>query len=306
MPKWFYIREEQEFGPLTEKAMRDLIARGRLHGQSMVRPYHELTSDESTPWVTLSASGLAEAFIPEATPRPSLNEDPPAPTELRRTTMPLECTVASALAIAALTVQIIYLLSQLFSGNVLDPLLAAKSSGIQNWALICLAIYVIAVILWQAATSDVPALYGAEVAAYTPSHAVLWLIPGLNIYHAMYAMREIWTFSKDPRAWTRNGVRGNTLTRIWWLALFGAALATLIELTIRRNLGKSLTDGRMNHWQEILAYLSFGRSLLWILHLILFVIIIIQIYRRQASTLKNPPTRRLGRRTEKRKTLPVP
>lgn len=306
MPRWLYLRDNQEFGPLTEKAMRDLLLRKRMQLDTLVRVFDDIEPEKDTPWQRISETSLsvaltelgaetaAEPTAPVAA-LPSVTTQTEPGQQLR---MPFFCTFACVLAAATLVAQMVYIIYRLVTGTPLDPSLAVKGTPVEVWGALCLAAYLLVVILWQATTSDVPSLYGAEVADYTPAHAVLWLVPVLNLYHAHYAMNEIWTFSKDPRAWTRNGVRGNGVTRFWWLTLVGAAALSVVELIVRRNLGKSLMDG-MTHWQSILVHISFARTLLWILHLSVFVFLIQAIYRRQIAALNNPPVKRMGRRSEK-------
>ena len=305
MPRWFYKRDGQEYGPLTELGMRELLARGRLSSGSDVRRYDDHDPDAQHPWQTLADSQLAQRLAAEPEPAaPPCIQIPPL-MEVQSRTMPLLVRLTSALASS------LFLLLAVHSLMKVPLKLQAASAGVYHDGLlpgagefvlwldglgaILLGFYLFFVILWQASAADVPPLFGAEVVTYPPSSALLWLVPGLNFYHCKEAAKELWSLSRDPKAWSRGGIRSTPVISLWWLTLLGAALFALTLIMIRRNLGSSLRDGRMDHWQGTLSLISGCRDLLWSCHLLLFILFIWQVLRLQKHSLANPLRKRVRR-----------
>jgi hypothetical protein len=303
MPRWFYKRDGQEYGPLTELGMRELLARGRLSPGSDVRRYDDSDPDLEHPWQILAESQLAQTLSAEPETAPIIQIPPPM--EENNRSMPLLAKLTTVLAsglfllLAAHSLMKVPLKLQAASAGIYHdgPLVGAGEFVLWMDGLgpILLGLYLFFVILWQASAADVPPLFGAEVVTYPPSSALLWLLPGLNFYHCREAAKELWSLSRDPKAWSRGGIRSTPVISLWWLTLLGSALFALALAMIRRNLGSSLRDGRMDHWQGTLSLISGCRDLMWACHLLLFLIFIWQVMGLQKHSLANPLRKKVRR-----------
>lgn len=307
MPRWFYKRDGQEYGPLTELGMRELLARGRLSLDSDVKRYDDHDPDKEHPWQLLAETKLGESLPSaesEAAPAPAYIQVPP-PMEERPRSLPVLVQLTSALASVGLLLLAAHALLKLplkmqaaSAGVYYDGIIPGTNEFVlwmDGLGFILLGAYLFLAVLWQASAADVPPLFGAEVVTYPPSSSLLWLLPGLNFYHCREAAKELWSLSRDPKAWSRGGIRSTPVISLWWLCMLGAALLSLALIMIRRNLGSSLRDGRMDHWQGTLSLISGCRDLMWAAHCLLFILFIWQVLRLQRISLTQPLKRRVRR-----------
>jgi hypothetical protein len=302
MPRWFYKRDDgQEFGPLTERGMRELFVRGRLTASSAVKQYDLNQPDKSYPWVTWESSALGTTATAEEEPLPPpspfevLMEQPERPKHLPRLYQAV-CW-ATVLWFVLLILYALLGLPQLFteanSGLFLERPMLHWLSWMDDAGVLLLLIYLVLVMAWQSFAVEVNSLAGAEILVNSGSSVVQWLVPGWNLYYSKESVKEVSSLAKDPKAWSRRGVRTTPLLDFWWFAFVGANLAAIAKITIRKNLGAALTDGRMTDWQGKLSAITAARDLLWAAHLALFILLIWQITRTQRHSLLHPQRRKV-------------
>ncbi len=301
MPRWYYMREENEYGPLNEEVVRTLMRRGKLDDFSQVK------TEGSDLWQNLKDSPLAlpataevEAALPT---EPDIVVVPPIP-EAGYTFMPPECALSSMVAIIVFTIEIVLLLALLPTllamglagddgASLLPPWLLLSESHLADffdilipWQVLLLAIHFGTVIMWHSATADVPPLLGAEVVHHSAGSAWWWAVPGANLIIPLQAVRETWNLSRNPKAWSNGSMSTNPALMLWWIAFLAAVFCRVAQLLLTMNSSVVNELTRADYLRGPKMLLAAGLSCTWIVHLILFIYIVVVIYRRQRAQLK--------------------
>jgi hypothetical protein len=240
---------------------------------------------------------------------------PPIP-EAGYTFMPPECAVSSLVAILLFTAEIVLLLS------LLPTLLAIGLAGddgqlplpswmllsedhfstileaFTTWQMLLLAIHFGVVIMWHSAAADVPPLLGAQVVNFSAGAAWYWIVPGANLLLPLQAIRETWHLSRNPKGLNHSSRGTDPLLMVWWGAFIATVLGCTAKLLLEKEFSVSKEFTRIEYLRGPKAMLAALQSATWIIHLVLFICIIIVIYRRQSNQLKgvNLPSRQRRRR----------
>jgi GYF domain 2 len=302
MPRWYYMRDENEYGPLKEEVIRTLMRRGKLDDLSQVRV------EGSSEWANLGDSALAlppteevEAALPQ---EPDVVPVPPAPELMPSKFMPPECALSALLAIVVFTCEIVLLAAMLPSliavgfGSDGQPLqlpewmmlerdgFGSVIAALAPWQWLLVAIHFGVVIMWHSATADMPPLLGAEVVHFSAGSAWWWAVPGANLLMPLRALRETWNLSRNPRAWSYGSMTTNPALMVWWAAFLGAIFFRAAQYLLIANDSAVRGAAREEHLKGLKTTLTLLQSGFWILHLAFFIYIVVVLYQRQSAQLK--------------------